>query len=203
LHPRRPALQYRPARGSDAGGLDAEILKRVGDAATSIADAGHVVRAAASLEDLATLFETQRRVMQYEASRIYRALLHLPEDRVGPKFREMIGIGLALSKPTTAAIARASPPLGPRSGRLSPTPTRSCFPQRLRPRLPVWPRRATRVTSDPGPRSADLWSPCQSATMPMACRSACSCAAGRAAIVLSPASPAPSRPSRFDCDEVK
>jgi aspartyl-tRNA(Asn)/glutamyl-tRNA(Gln) amidotransferase subunit A len=77
---------------------DAEILKRVGDAATSIAGAAHAVRTAASPEDMATLFETQRRVMQYEASRIYRALLHLPEDRVGPKLREMIGIGLALSE---------------------------------------------------------------------------------------------------------
>jgi aspartyl-tRNA(Asn)/glutamyl-tRNA(Gln) amidotransferase subunit A len=79
---------------------DAEILKRVSDAATSIADAGHTVRAAASPEDMATLFETQRRVMQYEASRIYRALLDLPEDQVGPRFREMIGLGLALSATT-------------------------------------------------------------------------------------------------------
>src|SRR5262249_40879179 len=35
--------------------------------------------------------------MHYEASRIYRALLDLPEDRVGPKFHEMIDIGSALS----------------------------------------------------------------------------------------------------------
>jgi len=79
---------------------DAEILKRVGDAATSIAGGGHAVRAAASPEDLTMIFETQLRVMHYEASRIYRALLDLPEDRVGPKFREMIGIGLALSETT-------------------------------------------------------------------------------------------------------
>jgi aspartyl-tRNA(Asn)/glutamyl-tRNA(Gln) amidotransferase subunit A len=79
---------------------DAEILKWVSDVATSIADAGHPVRAAASPEDMATLFETQRRVMQYEASRIYRALLDLPEDRVGPKLHEMIRIGLALSETT-------------------------------------------------------------------------------------------------------
>ena len=79
---------------------DAEILKRVGDVATSIADAGHAVRAVVSPEDLATLFEAQRRVMQYEASRIYRALLDLPADRVGPKLRETIGIGLGLSETT-------------------------------------------------------------------------------------------------------
>jgi aspartyl-tRNA(Asn)/glutamyl-tRNA(Gln) amidotransferase subunit A len=79
---------------------DAEILKRVGDAAASIADVGHEVRAVASPENLATIFETQLRVMHYEASRIYRALLDLPEDRVGPKLREMIGIGLSLSETT-------------------------------------------------------------------------------------------------------
>jgi aspartyl-tRNA(Asn)/glutamyl-tRNA(Gln) amidotransferase subunit A len=79
------------------GSCDPEILKRVADAASSIAGDGHRVRAAASPEDLATIFETQVRVVRYEASRIYRALLDLPEDRVGPKFREMIGIGLALS----------------------------------------------------------------------------------------------------------
>ncbi len=79
---------------------DSEILKRVGDAANSIADDGHTVRAGASPEDLAIMFETQLRVTHYEASRIYRALLDLPEDRVGPKFREMIGKGLALSEST-------------------------------------------------------------------------------------------------------
>ena len=36
--------------------------------------------------------------MQYEASRIYRGLLDLPEGSVGPKLREMIGVGLALSE---------------------------------------------------------------------------------------------------------
>ena len=45
-------------------------------------------------------FETLLRVMRYEASRIYRGLLDLPEDWVGPKFREMIGIGLTLSETT-------------------------------------------------------------------------------------------------------
>jgi aspartyl-tRNA(Asn)/glutamyl-tRNA(Gln) amidotransferase subunit A len=79
---------------------DSEILKRVDGAATSIASCDHVVRAAASLEDFARIYETQQRVVHYEASRIYRALLDLPEDRVGPKFREMIGIGLALSDTT-------------------------------------------------------------------------------------------------------
>jgi aspartyl-tRNA(Asn)/glutamyl-tRNA(Gln) amidotransferase subunit A len=44
------------------------------------------------------MFETQLRVMQYEASRIYRSLLDLPEESVGTKLREMIGIGLALSE---------------------------------------------------------------------------------------------------------
>jgi aspartyl-tRNA(Asn)/glutamyl-tRNA(Gln) amidotransferase subunit A len=82
---------------------DPEILKRVGDVATSIADAGYAVRAAASPEDMATLFETQRRVMQYEASRVYRALLDLPADRVGPRLRETIGIGLGLSETTYRA----------------------------------------------------------------------------------------------------
>src|SRR5215475_11432981 len=48
------------------GSCDAEILKRVGEAATSIADGGHVVRAAASPEDLATIFGIQLRVMHYE-----------------------------------------------------------------------------------------------------------------------------------------
>ena len=79
---------------------DGEILKRVGEAATAIAGAGHTVRAAASPEDMTALFETQRRVMQYEASRIYRALLDQPADRVGPKLRETIGIGLELSEAT-------------------------------------------------------------------------------------------------------
>ena len=79
---------------------DGEILRRVGDAATSIAGSGHAVRAAASPEDLAMMFEAQGRVVHYEASRIYRALLDLPDDRVGPKFREMIGKGLALSETT-------------------------------------------------------------------------------------------------------
>jgi aspartyl-tRNA(Asn)/glutamyl-tRNA(Gln) amidotransferase subunit A len=92
---------------------DAEIVKRVDEAATAIADRGHAVRAAASPEDLGTIFETQQRVMQYEASRIYRGLLELPEGSVGPKFREMIGIGLALSEAayrenrTRLAAARA------------------------------------------------------------------------------------------------
>jgi Asp-tRNA(Asn)/Glu-tRNA(Gln) amidotransferase A subunit family amidase len=40
------------------------------------------------------------RVMQYEASRIYCGGLDLPEDSVGPKLREMIGIGLRLSQAT-------------------------------------------------------------------------------------------------------
>ncbi len=79
---------------------DAQILKKVDGAAAAIADGGHAARAAASPEDLATIFETLLRVMQYEASRIYRGLLDLPEDSVGPKFREMIDIGLALSETT-------------------------------------------------------------------------------------------------------
>jgi aspartyl-tRNA(Asn)/glutamyl-tRNA(Gln) amidotransferase subunit A len=79
---------------------DAQILKKVDGAAAAIADGGHAVRPAASPEDLATIFETLLRVMQYEASRIYRGLLDLPEDSVGPKFREMVDIGLALSETT-------------------------------------------------------------------------------------------------------
>jgi len=82
------------------GSCDTEILKWVGEAATAIAGDGHAVRAAASPEDMAALFETQRRAMQYEASRIYRALLDLPGDRVGPKLRETIGVGLGLSEAT-------------------------------------------------------------------------------------------------------
>jgi aspartyl-tRNA(Asn)/glutamyl-tRNA(Gln) amidotransferase subunit A len=79
---------------------DAQILERVEGAAAAIADRGYGVHRAASPEDLATIFEIQLRVMQYEAARIYRGLLDLPEDSVGPKFREMIGIGLALSETT-------------------------------------------------------------------------------------------------------
>jgi Asp-tRNA(Asn)/Glu-tRNA(Gln) amidotransferase A subunit family amidase len=77
---------------------DPEILKQVDDAATAIADRGHAVSAAASPADLATIFEAQLRVLQYEASRIYQWLLDSPQELVGPKFREMIGIGLALSE---------------------------------------------------------------------------------------------------------
>jgi aspartyl-tRNA(Asn)/glutamyl-tRNA(Gln) amidotransferase subunit A len=92
---------------------DANILKGVDDTVTTIAARGHAVCAAAAPEDLRTMFETLQRVMQYEASRIYRRLLDLPEDSVGPKFREMIGIGLALSEAayrddrTRLAAARA------------------------------------------------------------------------------------------------
>jgi aspartyl-tRNA(Asn)/glutamyl-tRNA(Gln) amidotransferase subunit A len=77
---------------------EAQILKRMDGAAKAIAAHGHKVRPAASPEDIATVFEALLRVMQYEASRIYRAQLDLPEDLVGPKFREMIGIGLAMSE---------------------------------------------------------------------------------------------------------
>ena len=94
--------RYKIVRLEDAmlDSCDGEILKRVGDAARSIAGGGHAVRAAVSPEDLAIMFETQGRVVHYEASRIYRALLDLPEDRVGPMLREMIGKGLALSETT-------------------------------------------------------------------------------------------------------
>jgi len=94
--------RYRIVRLEDAtlDSCDGEILKRVGYAARSITGGGHAARAAASPEDLAMMFETQGRVVHYEASRIYRALLDLPEDRVGPKFRQMIGKGLALSEET-------------------------------------------------------------------------------------------------------
>ena len=76
---------------------DGETLRRVGDAAALAAAAGHAVRVAASPEPWAGLYEAQQRVMAYEASRIHRRLLELPADRVGPKLREMIGRGLALS----------------------------------------------------------------------------------------------------------
>ena len=91
--------RYKIVRLEDATleSCDGEILKRVGDAARSIAGSGHAVRAAASPEDLAMMFETQLRVTHYEASRIYRTLLDLP---VGPKLREMIGKGLALPETT-------------------------------------------------------------------------------------------------------
>jgi aspartyl-tRNA(Asn)/glutamyl-tRNA(Gln) amidotransferase subunit A len=79
---------------------DTQILKRMDDAAKAIAAHGHTVRAARSPVDLATIYEALLRVMQYEASRIYRGLLDVPEDLFGPKFREMIGIGLALSDTT-------------------------------------------------------------------------------------------------------
>jgi aspartyl-tRNA(Asn)/glutamyl-tRNA(Gln) amidotransferase subunit A len=79
---------------------DPQILKQVDDAATAVEDRGHAVRSAASPEDLATIFEGQFRVMQYEASRIYQGLLDLPKDSVGSKFHEMIGIGLTLSEAT-------------------------------------------------------------------------------------------------------
>lgn len=77
---------------------EALIVKRMDEVASAIGEGGHAVRSAASPEDLGTLFQTQLRVMQYEASRIYRGLLDLPEDSIGPKLREMIGIGLALSE---------------------------------------------------------------------------------------------------------
>jgi aspartyl-tRNA(Asn)/glutamyl-tRNA(Gln) amidotransferase subunit A len=79
---------------------DVQILRRMGEAAKAIAARGHAVRAATSPDDLATISETLLRVMHYEASRIYRGLLNAHEDLVGPKFREMIGIGLALSETT-------------------------------------------------------------------------------------------------------
>ena len=79
---------------------DTQILRRVDDAATGIANHGHAVCAVTSPEHLATIFEAQLRVTQYEASRIYHGLLDLPEESVGPKFREMIGNGLTLSEAT-------------------------------------------------------------------------------------------------------
>ena len=95
---------------------DTQILKRVGETAAAIAASGHTVRAARSPMDLATIFEALLRVMQYEASRIYRGLLDLPADSVGPKFREMISIGLALSgtasRRSHAPRLRSRPVLG-------------------------------------------------------------------------------------------
>src|SRR5262252_3346885 len=62
----------------------------------SIAPADRATESSASPEDMTGLFETQRRVTQYEVARIYRALF----DGVGPKLRETIGIGLGLSDAT-------------------------------------------------------------------------------------------------------
>jgi aspartyl-tRNA(Asn)/glutamyl-tRNA(Gln) amidotransferase subunit A len=79
---------------------DREIGDAVTAAAARFARAGHRLQRAPSPESWATLFEIQVRVMQYEAGRIYRAALDLPDGQIGPKFREMLGIGLALSDTT-------------------------------------------------------------------------------------------------------
>jgi aspartyl-tRNA(Asn)/glutamyl-tRNA(Gln) amidotransferase subunit A len=79
---------------------DPEILAAVAGEAERLAAAGHIVRSAASPESWATLFEVQVRVMQYEASRIYRRALDLPDGQIGPKLREMLALGLALSDET-------------------------------------------------------------------------------------------------------
>ncbi len=99
----RPCAEpYRIARLDDPTleSCDAAILKRVDDAAAIFADAGHKVHRAASPVAWAALFEAQMRVFQYEVSRIHRGLLELPADRVGPRFRELIGVGLALADGT-------------------------------------------------------------------------------------------------------
>jgi aspartyl-tRNA(Asn)/glutamyl-tRNA(Gln) amidotransferase subunit A len=99
-HPSRPRYNIVRLEDPNLENCDAQILERMDEAVRAIAARGHTVRAAWSPEDLATISETLLRVMQYEASRIYRGLLDLADDLVGPKFREMIGIGLALSETT-------------------------------------------------------------------------------------------------------
>jgi aspartyl-tRNA(Asn)/glutamyl-tRNA(Gln) amidotransferase subunit A len=76
---------------------DPEILAAVAGEADRLAAAGHSVRSAASPESWATLFEVQVRVMQYEAARIYRSALDLPDGQIGPKLREMLALGLTWS----------------------------------------------------------------------------------------------------------
>ena len=76
---------------------DGAILERIADAARSFADAGYTVRKAASPEPWAALFETQTRVMRYEASRIYRPLR---DAAIGTKLRDMIDDGLTVSADT-------------------------------------------------------------------------------------------------------
>jgi aspartyl-tRNA(Asn)/glutamyl-tRNA(Gln) amidotransferase subunit A len=99
-HPSGPKYSILQLEDRALEACDDRILKRLEGTTAAIADRGHTVRKAASPEALTTIFETQLRVMQYEAARIYRGLLDLPEDSVGPKFREMIGVGLTLSEAT-------------------------------------------------------------------------------------------------------
>jgi len=76
---------------------DPAIVGRVDRAAAACAEAGYAVRKAASPESWAALFDTQVRVMRYEAARIYRGLRDLPAGRIGPKFRELLDLGLEIS----------------------------------------------------------------------------------------------------------
>jgi aspartyl-tRNA(Asn)/glutamyl-tRNA(Gln) amidotransferase subunit A len=73
---------------------DAAILERVATAAAIFAEAGYTVRKAASPEPWAALYEAQIRVMRHEAARLYQPLR---DAEIGPKFREMIDLGLSQS----------------------------------------------------------------------------------------------------------
>jgi aspartyl-tRNA(Asn)/glutamyl-tRNA(Gln) amidotransferase subunit A len=79
---------------------DAQVVDAVTRASKIYADAGWTVRRARSPEPWAALFETQIRVMQYESSRLYAPLR---DAGLGPKLRELIGVGLALSRETYVA----------------------------------------------------------------------------------------------------
>jgi aspartyl-tRNA(Asn)/glutamyl-tRNA(Gln) amidotransferase subunit A len=76
---------------------DDAILARVAAAAARCVDAGYTVRKAAAPEPWAALYETQVRVMRYEAARIYRPLR---DAAIGPKLREMIDLGLTVTDET-------------------------------------------------------------------------------------------------------
>ncbi|MEJ0070574.1 MAG: hypothetical protein WDO24_19800 [Pseudomonadota bacterium] len=64
---------------------DREIRDAIAATAKRFGAAGHSVQTAASPESWAALFERQVRVMQYEAGRIYRAALDLPDGQIGPQ----------------------------------------------------------------------------------------------------------------------
>jgi aspartyl-tRNA(Asn)/glutamyl-tRNA(Gln) amidotransferase subunit A len=76
---------------------DPALLESVARAAAACAEAGYAVRKVASPEPWAALFDTQVRVMRYEAARLYRPLRDLPAGHVGPKFRELLDLGLDIS----------------------------------------------------------------------------------------------------------
>ena len=76
---------------------DGVLLGGIERAAAIWREAGFTVRKAASPESWASLFEIQVRVMQYEASRLYRPVR---DAGLGPKLGEMIALGLSHSVST-------------------------------------------------------------------------------------------------------